>query len=72
MHGTMTLYIDQYGGKIWARTVRELHAKAGPGRVFKIYVDKIGGTNAGHAVHIGYGVGRRWFNAYRPVEVLAS
>jgi hypothetical protein len=43
MHGTMTLYMDQYGGKVWAHSVKELREKAGGGRVFKIYVDKIAG-----------------------------
>ena len=71
MHGEPILYIDQYGGKLWARTVKELREKAGGGRVFKIYVDKIAGTNAGKSVHCGDGVGARWFNAYRPVELPA-
>jgi len=67
MNGKMTLFIDQYGSKIWARTVRDLREKAGGGRVFKIYVDKtVGGT-----FHCGYGVGKRWFTAYHPVELAA-
>jgi len=71
MNGKSTLYIDQYGGKLWAHTIKELREKAGGGRVFKIYVDKIGGQHAGHSCHIGYGIGRRWFHAYIPFEVPA-
>ena len=35
------------------------------------YSARIGGTNAGKSVHCGYGVGKRWFNAYAPIEVVA-
>lgn len=63
------LYIDQYGQKVWARTVRELKDKAGPGRVFKIYCDMVRGPNAGKSCHTGYGVGHRWFTAFIPYQV---
>ena len=72
MNGELLLYIDQYGAPIWARTIAELQEKAGGGKLFKIYVDKIAGEHAGKSVHCGYGVGCRWFNAYRPVERVAS
>jgi hypothetical protein len=62
-----TLFIDQYGDPVWAKTAKELKEKAGGGRLFKVYVDK----KSGGTVHCGYGVGRRWFNAYRPIEVPA-
>jgi hypothetical protein len=71
MKGKPILYIDQYGQRLWAKTVSELREKAGGGRVFKIYVDKIAGEHAGQSVHCGYGVGARWFNAYAPVELPA-
>lgn len=63
-----TLWIDQWGGMVRARTVKELKAKAGPGRVFKIYVD---GANddAGKIFHVGYGVGRRWFTGYYAMRI---
>lgn len=61
------LWIDQYGGRIWARTVKELKAQAGPGKVFKIYADK----KDGRTVHTGYGIGARWFNRFAPVEIAA-
>lgn len=71
MNGKPILYIDQYGQKLWAKTVKELREKAGGGRVFKIYVDKIAGEHAGKSVHCGYGVGSRWFSAFAPVEIPA-
>ena len=67
MNGELMLYLDQHGQPEWARTVKELREKCGGGRVFKVYVDK----KDGRAVHCGYGVGNRWFNAYRPVELPA-
>lgn len=71
MRGKLILYVDQYGDKIWAHSVKELREKVGGGRVFKIYVDKIAGQHAGKSVHCGYGVGRRWFNAFVSVEIPA-
>ena len=67
MNGQWTLYIDQYGKHVGASTVSELRKKAGGGKVFKIYADKKDGST----VHCGYGVGQRWFNAFRPVETSA-
>ncbi len=64
MNGTPTLYIDQYGNSTWARTVRELRAKLGGGRVSKMYSDALDGR----ALHVGYVVGQYWLNAFRPVE----
>ena len=64
MKGKIVLYLDQYGQTVFARSVKELHAKAGPGRVFKVYRDK----KDGRTVHVGYGVGRRWFDAFSPIE----
>lgn len=63
----MHLWLDQYGQPVWARTVTELRDKTGGGRVFKIYLDK----KDGPTVHVGYGVGRRWFTRYQPVEISA-
>ena len=67
MKGKIVLYCDQHGKIVFARTMKELHAKAGPGRVFKIYRDKKDGST----VHVGYGVGRRWFDAFAPIEIAA-
>jgi hypothetical protein len=66
MNGKPTLYIDQYGSKYWARTVRELRSEVGMGgsRVRKMYVDK----KDGGSLHIGYVVGDHWLTAYQRVE----
>ena len=61
------LFLDQFGEPIWARTVKELRAKAGGGRVSKMCVDK----KDGRTVRCGYVVGRRWFSRFAPVEVPA-
>ena len=67
MQKPMHLWLDQYAQPIWARTIKELREKAGGGRVFKIYADK----RNGRTVQTGYGVGRRWFTRYQPVEIPA-
>lgn len=69
MNGKLMLYIDQWGQKFWARTVKELRSniEMGGSRVSKMYVDKKSGGTA----HIGYVVGRHWLTAYQPVEIPA-
>jgi hypothetical protein len=62
MNGQTVCYIDQYGHHIYARTVRELRAKCGVGRVSKMYNDGLDGG----VYHIGYVVGQRWFSAFIP------
>jgi hypothetical protein len=64
MNGHLCLYIDQYGQRWYARTVRELRQKVGGGRVSRMYIDKKDGST----VHIGYVVGPHWCSAYAPVE----
>lgn len=66
MNGKPTLYIDQWRGHYWAKTVKELREQIGMGggRVSKMYVDK----KDGRSVHIGYCVGQHWLTAYQPVE----
>lgn len=63
----MHLWIDQYGQKEWARTVKELREKIGGGRVAKVYCDKADGRT----VCTGYCIGGRWFSRFAPVEVSA-
>ena len=58
------LYIDQFGARIWARTVKQLREQVGGGRVSKMYVDKLDGRT----VHIGYVIGKHWLAAYVPLE----
>lgn len=62
MNGKPILYVDQYGSKIMAYTLRELRERCGGGRVFKIYQE----GEDGKSLHVGYGVGQRWFSAYIP------
>ena len=69
MHGKNTLYLDQWGHKYWAKTVKELRAQIEGGgcRVSKMYRDEKDGSS----VHIGYVVGIHWLVAFRPVEISA-
>ena len=62
------LFIDQYGEKHYARTVKELREQFGGGKVSKMYVDKINGPHAGKSVHCGYVIGGHWFTQFLPVE----
>lgn len=64
MNGRWMLYIDQYGQRIGARTVKELRERAGGGRVSRQYID----TKDGRTWHTGYVVGARWFTAYVPYQ----
>ncbi len=64
MQGKMMLYLDQWGNKFWARTVKELREQI-PGRVGKMHVDKKDGS----IVHVGYVIGEHWLTAYAPVEI---
>ena len=69
MNGKQTLFLDQYGGRYWAKSTKELKEQLS-GSVSKMYVDKIAGEHAGKTVHCGYIVGDNWLNAYRHVEVV--
>lgn len=68
LHELATLYVDQHGSKIYARSVKELKEKVGPGKVSKIYRE----INGDVTHHCGYSVGARWFDAYAPVMVRAA
>ena len=63
MNGILTLYLDQYGNRWFARTVRELREQIG-GRVSRMFCDKADGST----VHVGYVVGQHWCTAFRPYE----
>lgn len=67
MNGKAMLYVSQSGQHYFARTVAELRATVGGGRVSKMYRDK----KDGRTVHVGYVVGRLWLTAYQPVEIPA-
>lgn len=65
MRGKLMLYVDQYGTRIWARTVGELaeqmnRARGTPKRMYR---DTKRGTK-----HVGYVVAGSWFTAYVPYE----
>jgi hypothetical protein len=61
-----TLYIDQWGNKFEASTVKELRHQIGMGgsRVSRMYRDK----KNGDVVHVGYVIGGHWLTAFAPVE----
>lgn len=67
MKGKRTLYIDQWGNRFWANTVKELRNQIGMGgsRVSKMYRDK----KDGRVVHVGYVIGQHWLTAFHSVEV---
>jgi hypothetical protein len=57
------LYIDQWGNKWWAKTVKELCKKVGYSKACRMYCDYGDGT-----AHIGYVVGPHWCSAYIPYK----
>lgn len=69
MNGKVMMFVDQYGMKVWASTVKELRAKVdgGGSRVSKMYRD----GPKGEAIHVGYVVGTHWFNAFIPMAISA-
>jgi hypothetical protein len=65
MKGKLTLYVDQYGNKYYAYTLKELKERHYiPGKVSKMYVD----GKDGKTYHIGYVIGQFWLKAYRPIR----
>jgi hypothetical protein len=61
----ITLYIDQYGDKWYANTVKSLCKQIGRSKARRMYIDKKDGSTK----HIGYVVGNLWCTAYKPVEM---
>lgn len=59
------LFIDQYGGHYWARTVDELRKNIGGGSVSRMYCD---GTD-GKTYATGYVIGKLWLSEFAPVRV---
>lgn len=64
MNGNLTLYLDQFGNRWFARTVRELREAIGGGKVSRMFRDTANGT-----MHVGYVVGQHWCTAYQPVRI---
>ena len=66
MNGKRTLYIDQWGNRFWASTVRELKEELGRSKASRMFRDTRDGTK-----HVGYVIGSHWLTAYAPVEIPA-
>lgn len=62
------LYVNQYGDRIYAGTVKELVQKAGYSKAHRMYRDK----KDGRTVHVGYVVGPYWYTMYVPLEIEVS
>lgn len=62
----MKLYLDQYGNRFYAETLKELRKQIGGGgsRVSLMYVDK----KNGDVMTTGYVIGGHWLTAYQPLE----
>lgn len=63
LNGKLTLFIDQHGQIVYARTTRELREKIA-GRINKMYI-----TINDITYHVGYVVGNRWLSAYMPIMI---
>ena len=59
------LFIDQYGNRFFAHTVKELRKQIGMGgsKVGKMYRDRKDGST----IHTGYIIGGHWLTMYAPV-----
>ena len=67
MKGEWVLYLDQYGNKWFAKSVKDLREMLGGGRVTKMYAD----GKDGKTYHVGYVVGKLWCTPYVPYRVVA-
>ena len=67
MNGKTLLYIDQWGNRWYAKTVKDLANQLGysKGSARRIYRDK----KDGRTVPVGYTIGRHWLEAFQPVEI---
>jgi len=69
MKKELLMYMDQYGYKYHASTIKELKKAVCPytksPKVSKMYRDK----KDGRIVHVGYIVSDHWLTAYKPVEI---
>lgn len=61
------LFVDQYGNKWFAKTIKELCKKIGYSKAQRMYRDKKDGSS----VHVGYVVGPHWLDMYIPYEAKA-
>lgn len=61
------MFVDQYGNRFYAQTVKELRRQIGMGgsRVSIMYRDR----KSGPPVRVGYVIGPHWLTEWAPVEV---
>ena len=66
MNNKNYLWLDQYGNKFFASSIRKLRKQIanGSSRVSKMYQDKADGSS----VRTGVVIGQHWLTAYAPVE----
>ena len=65
----MKLYIDQYGNKYHANTLKDLkNDNYLKGKIHKTYID----GKDGNTYHTGYCVGKNWFQVYIPLRELQN
>lgn len=59
------LYVNQYGQRYYASTVKDLRQQVrnGGSRVSRMYID----GPKGETLHIGYVIGGEWLTKYAPV-----
>lgn len=59
------LFVDQYGNRFYAHTVKDLRKQIGMGgsKVSKMFVE----SEKGDAMHVGYVIGTHWLSMYAPV-----
>ena len=58
------LYVDQYGNKFYASTVKELCEQIGRSKAQRMYCD----DKNGKTHHVGYVIGPHWLTEYAPVR----
>jgi hypothetical protein len=60
------LFVDQYGNRFYAQTVRDLRSQIGMGgsRVSRMYRDRRDGSTRA----VGYVIGQHWLTEWAPVE----
>lgn len=63
MKGKTVLYLDQWGQRFYAKTVKELQEQV-RGKVSKMYID----GKDGKTYHTGYVVGQHWMTAFVPMR----
>lgn len=56
------MFIDQYGSRFHARSVKDLCEQVGRSRAARMYRDTAQGT-----MHVGYVIGQHWLTEYAPV-----